>query len=252
MNSQKNDSVIKIRNLMVRDKDKIILDDISADIKKGKVTAIIGASGCGKSTLLRAINKLLAENLEVEGRIYFKNNDIEDLNLECLRRSIGMVFQKPIPLPFSIEKNLTYAIDYHESDLKTTKRKDIIEILKKINLYEEINRDLKMKATKLSGGQQQRLCIARTLMINPQVILLDEPCSSLDIKNNMIIEEIIKKFRGDYTIIIVTHNLSQAKRLADNVIYMENGKIVETGDNKDIFFCAKHEKTKKYLSFEKL
>ena len=252
MNNQKNNSVIEIKKLTVRDKDKVILDDISADIQKGKVTAIIGASGCGKSTLLRAINKLLAENLEVEGKIYFKNNDIEELNLEYLRRSIGMVFQKPTPLPFSIEKNLTYAIDYHEADVKTTKRKDIVEILKKINLYDEINGDLKMKASKLSGGQQQRLCIARTLMINPQVILLDEPCSSLDVKNNMIIEEIIKKFRGDYTIIIVTHNLSQAKRLADNVVYMENGKIVETGESKELFSCAKDEKTKKYLTFEKI
>ena len=211
--------IIKINSLTVSYGNKKVLKNFSMNIEKNKITAITGPSGCGKSTLLTTLNLMIEENGgSFEGEILFKDKDIRTYKKDDIRRMIGMVFQKPTPFPFSIYKNITYAPIYYGIKDKEQLDSIVESTLKKAGLYEEVKDDLKMKATKLSGGQQQRLCIARALSVEPEVLLLDEPCSALDAKNTAKIEETLMKFSKDYTIVIVTHNLDQAKRIADVII----------------------------------
>ncbi len=221
-------TLIKIRNLTINSKDKIILNNINLDIEKNKITVILGPSGGGKTTLLKTINRMIDEDnsLKQEGSIFLDDKDISKMPLQMVRKEIGMVFQNPTPFPFSIYKNMIYGPKYF--GLKNLKE-IVYENLKKVSLYNEIEDNLKMNALKLSGGQKQRLCIARALTVNPKVLLLDEPCSALDYKNVLNIENLLKSLKKDYTIIVVTHNLDQAERIADKKIYIEDGKLIKKG-----------------------
>jgi phosphate transport system ATP-binding protein len=240
--------IININNLNVNYGKKTILKDLSMNFKRNKITAIVGPSGCGKSTFLTAINLMLEEHGgRYTGEIIFKDKDIRSYNKDNIRRMIGMVFQKPTPFPLSIYKNMTYAPIYYGVKDKTELNNIVIHNLKRVGLYDEINNELNMSAMKLSGGQQQRLSIARALTVEPEVLLLDEPCSALDIKNTAIIEDMLLRFSKDYTIIIVTHNLSQAKRISDYTAFILDGEIVEYGETEEVFSNPKDKRTKEYL-----
>lgn len=240
--------IININNLNVNYGKKTILKDLSMNFKRNKITAIVGPSGCGKSTFLTAINLMLEEHGgRYTGEIIFKDKDIRSYNKDNIRRMIGMVFQKPTPFPLSIYKNMTYAPIYYGVKDKTELNNVVIHNLKRVGLYDEINNELNMPAMKLSGGQQQRLSIARALTVEPEVLLLDEPCSALDIKNTAIIEDMLSRFSKDYTIIIVTHNLSQAKRISDYTAFILDGELVEYGKTEEVFSNPKDKRTKEYL-----
>ncbi len=240
--------ILKIKNLSVSYGSKQVIKNISMDIKKNKITAIIGPSGCGKSTLLTTLNLMVAENGgSFTGEILFKDKDILTYEKDYIRRMIGMVFQKPTPFPFSIYKNLTYAPKYYGVKDKKELNAIVENILKRVGLYEEINQDLNMLATKLSGGQQQRLCIGRALTVEPEILLLDEPCSALDRKNTANIEEMLLELSKDYTIVIVTHNLAQAKRISDYTAFILDGELIEYDTTDEIFNNPKDHRTHEYI-----
>lgn len=240
--------ILKINNLSSSYGDKRVIKELSMNIKKNKITAIIGPSGCGKSTLLTTLNLMIEENGgSFAGKILFKGKDILSYEKDHVRRMIGMVFQKPTPFPFSIYKNLTYAPIYYGIKNKNELNNIVKDTLEKVGLFDEIDKDLNMLATKLSGGQQQRLCIARGLTVEPEVLLLDEPCSALDIKNTQNIEEMLLKFSEDYTIIIVTHNLAQAKRISDYTAFILDGELIEYERTEEIFKNPKDKRTKEYI-----
>lgn len=242
--------ILSIRDLNVYYGDKKVLDNINMDIRKNKITAIIGPSGCGKSTLLTTLNRMIEEekSSKVKGTILFDNTNINTIPIQEVRKDIGMVFQKPLCFPFSIYKNLTYALNYY--GVKNREKLDSIvrKSLKAVGLYGEVKDDLKKSALKLSGGQQQRLCIARALTVNPKVLLLDEPCSALDIKNTLYIEKTLLELSQDYTIIIVTHNLNQAKRIADYTAFILDGKLVEYDKTENLFKSPNDRRTREYLT----
>lgn len=241
--------ILKTENLCVYYGKNQVLNNIEYSFKKNKITAVIGASGCGKSTFLKSLNRTVEEyGGKILGNILLNKENILNLSLENLRRSIGIVFQSPIVFPFSVYENMTYAPVYF-GEKKENLNSIVINYLKKSGLYDEVKDNLNMNALKLSGGQQQRLAIARCLTVNPEIILLDEPCSALDIKNTAHIEKMLLELKKEYTIIIVTHNLAQAKRIADDVIYMEEGKIIETGTAENIFSNPKYERTKEYFTY---
>lgn len=240
--------MLKINDLFVSYGDKQVIKGLSLNIKKNKITAIIGPSGCGKSTLITSLNLMLEENGgNFTGQILFKNKDILSYKKDEIRKSIGMVFQKPTPFPLSVYKNLTYApIYYGVRDKK--KLNNIAEnVLKRVGLFHEVKDDMNILATKLSGGQQQRLCIARALTVEPEILLLDEPCSALDINNTANIEKMLIELSKDYTIIIVTHNLSQAKRISDYTAFILDGELVEYDETEKIFTNPKDNRTKEYI-----
>ncbi len=212
------------------------LHEISLTIPRGKITAIVGQSGCGKTTFLKTLNRMVEEEGGFyKGRIFLDGEDIKGLPTEVLRTRIGMVFQQPIAFPYSIEKNLSYVLKYH--GIREAKEIERItkDCLKKARLYEEVKDQMKMSARKLSGGQKQRLAIARSLCVNPEILLLDEPCSALDMKNTLAIEETLLELKGKYSFVIVTHNLTQAKRIADQIIFMDRGRVLEVTDAKTFF-----------------
>lgn len=243
------DHILEINDLNVGLDNKLILKNINLFIKKCKITAVIGPSGCGKTTLLKTINRIIDEekNCKVEGSIKFKEKDIKEIDKNLLRKSIGCVFQMPTPFPFSIYKNMIYALKYHGTYSKNDIKNIVEEKLKMVGLYEEVKDYLNMSALKLSGGQQQRLCIARTLTMEPEIILMDEPCSALDLNNTMKIEETLKKLSMNYTIIIVTHNLAEARRISDYTAFMLDGHIEEYGETEKIFTNPLKESTQKYI-----
>lgn len=221
------ENAIEVKTFSVSYGSQKVLDNVSFSFKKNKITAILGNSGCGKTTFLHAINNLLCEeeNVKISGDILLEGKSIYMLKSDDLRKKIGLVFQTPIVFLMSIYKNMTYAINYHEHISKKELDKIVEEKLMVVGLYDEVKDSLKKSATKLSGGQKQRLCIARALTINPEVLLLDEPCSALDIENTMTIEKLLKGLKESMTVIIVTHNIEQAKRIGDEIITMDNGKI---------------------------
>lgn len=241
-------NILEINNLSAKYGNKDVLKDFSMKIKENKITAIIGPSGCGKSTLLTILNRMIEENGGYfTGEILFKGKNILSYEKETIRKNIGMVFQKPTPFPFSIYKNLTYAPIYYGIRDKKRLNKIVEATLKEAGLFNEINKDLNISASKLSGGQQQRLCIARALTAKPEVLLLDEPCSALDIKNIQNIEEMLLRFSREYTIIIVTHNLAQAKRISDYTAFVLNGELVEYEETQKLFTNPKDMRTKEYI-----
>lgn len=230
-------SIIEINDLSAFYGSNQILNNINLNIKQNKITAIIGPSGCGKSTFLKTLNLLALEenDFHYNGDIKIENCSIKSIPKENLRKNVGLVFQQPTCFPFSIYKNMSYALNYHTDYTKKEIDALIIENLKLTGLYDEISENLQISALKLSGGQQQRLCIARTLAIKPKILLLDEPCSALDINNSRIIEDLLIKLSCEYTIVIVTHNLNQAKRISDYTAFFLDGKLVEYGTTYDIF-----------------
>lgn len=226
-------TIISVKNLSVFYGKEEIVKNINLDIEENKITAIIGPSGCGKSTFLSSINRIIEEmGGRYEGIIKLHDKDIKEMKKEILRQKIGMVFQKPTPFPLSILENISLPLKYH----KIPHKERSIEVLKRVGLYEEIKDSLNKKASKLSGGQQQRLSIARSLAVYPEVILLDEPCSSLDVENTKKIEKLLKDLKSQVSIVIVTHNLAQAKRIADTIVQMEAGKILKIGKSSEFNF----------------
>ena len=230
--------------------DKHILKNCDIAFEKNKVTALIGPSGCGKSTLLRCFNRMHDLNTEakIEGKFFLDGVDIYDSKTSVteIRRKIGMVFQKANPFPKSIYENINYGLKIN--NVPSGERAQIIEqSLKESYVWDEVKDDLKKPATRLSGGQQQRLCIARTVALRPDVILMDEPCSALDPLSTKKIEELIIQLKKDFTIVIVTHNMQQAQRVADKTCFMYLGEIMEYEDTHKIFENPQHQLTKDYV-----
>lgn len=230
---------------------KQILKNVTIDFPKNQITSLIGPSGCGKSTLLRTFNRMhdLSPEAKIEGSVKLDDMNIYDKknSVTEMRKRIGMVFQKPNPLPKSIYENLSYALNIHK--FPKNEIPDLIEkALKESFLWEEVKDDLKKPAVKLSGGQQQRLCIARTVVLRPEVILMDEPCSALDPISTRKIEELILSLKNAYTIVIVTHNMQQAQRISDKVGFMYLGELVEFDTAQTIFKNPTSELTKNYVS----
>jgi phosphate transport system ATP-binding protein len=247
------DPVLTFQNLHVSyEKEKYAVKDVSADIKRNSVTAIMGPSGCGKSTLLRAVNRMheLYENIETKGDIILNGKNINKMPAIQVRRMTGMVFQRPNPFPtMSIYDNVIAGYKLNGIGLKRSERDEIVEkSLRDVTLWEEVKDSLYKKGTFLSGGQQQRLCIARALAFDPEVILLDEPTSALDPIATSKIEDLLGQLKNDYTILMVTHNMSQAARISDYSMFMYLGELVEYGKTKDMFTKPQDRRTEEYLT----
>lgn len=229
-----------------------ILKNISMKIPEKKVTAIMGPSGCGKSTLLRTMNRLieLSDGFRIEGRILLDGRNIYDRGWEVsdLRRRIGMVFQKPNPLPKSVFENVAYGLRLHYRLSEDEIKRRVREALEKCALWEEVKDRLDFPALGLSGGQQQRLCIARALVVEPEVLMMDEPCSALDPIATAKIEDLIHDLKKEYTIVIVTHNMQQAARVSDYAAFLYLGELVEFGRTDRIFENPRHPKTQAYIT----
>ena len=245
-----NDAILTLENFSVSYEKKEVLHEISTSIRPNRITAIIGPSGCGKSTLLKSINRMLEEEGGVSccGTISMNGQDIRKIPVEELRRRVGMVFQTPAPFPMSIYKNMTYAPQYYGVRKKTELDRIVRENLAITGLYEEVKDELGKSALKLSGGQQQRLCIARALTAEPEILLLDEPCSALDVKSTQTIEDLLVQLKQRYTIVIVTHNLFQARRIADDCIFLLNGQLWEQGSTRELFEAPTRQETGDYLA----
>ena len=243
------EELLKFHDFGVAYDHKKVLEGVNTSIRQGRITAIIGPSGCGKSTMLKAMNRMLEtqKDTEVFGSIHLNGVDIHTLEPEQLRRKVGMVFQTPTPFPMSIYKNMTYAPLYYGVKGKHQLDTIVREKLEFTGLWEEVKDELNKNALKLSGGQQQRLCIARALTADPEILLLDEPCSALDVKSTQIIEELLLKLKETYTIVIVTHNLFQARRIADDCIFMLNGQLWEQNTTEELFTNPQKQETRDYL-----
>ena len=246
------ESILNISNLNVSHHDHHILKNINLNIPKGKITAFLGPSGCGKTTLLKSINRLtdLHGGMKVKGSI--KLNGKEILNgssdLPDLRQKMGLLSQRPFPLPMNIFDNVAFGLKIQGIKNKTEITHRVEFHLKQVALWDEVKDRLKSPATKLSIGQQQRLCLARGLAVNPEVILADEPTSALDPTSSRKIEEQFLELRKSYTIILVTHILRQTVRLADNIVFMYLGEVIEQGTPYDIFQNPQSDILKNYLS----
>lgn len=225
---------------------------INMAIQKGMVTALIGPSGCGKSTLLRCINRMndLVDNLRIDGQIRVGDFDIygPGVDVIALRKRMGMVFQKPNPFAMSIYENVIYPLRVDGVTKKSILDETVERSLKSAALWNEVKDRLNESALGMSGGQQQRLCIARGIAADPEVLLMDEPCSALDPIATAKIEELIHELREQYTIVIVTHNMQQAARVSDNVGFMYLGKLIEYGNTEDIFIKPKLKQTADYIT----
>ncbi len=230
---------------------KVAVNDVSLPVHQGEVLALIGPSGCGKTTLLRSLNRLveLTPGAGRGGRIMLDGEDVDGIEVTHLRRRISMVFQQPNPFPMSIFDNVAYAL--REQGSRRVKRAALMapvrEALTRAGLWDEVSDDLDRPALRMSGGQQQRLCIARALAARPEVLLLDEPCSALDPRSTTIIEELILDLREELAVVIVTHNLQQAYRIADRVAFMFLGELVEYGPAEDVFERPRHTRTADYV-----
>lgn len=241
----------QIKNLYLYYGKMQALKNISTNIEKNKITALIGPSGCGKSTFLRTLNRMndFIENCRVEGKILYKGKDIyNETDPISLRREVGMVFQQPNPFAKSIYDNIAYGVR-----LKGITKKDELDAiveksLKQAAIWNEVKDRLKKSALGLSGGQQQRLCIARALAMEPEILLMDESTASLDPVSSAAIEELIMKLKEKYTIIMVTHNMQQARRISDKTAFFYLGELIEYGKTENIFTTPKNERTYRYIS----
>ncbi len=234
--------------------DKQAIFDVNLSLEDRKVTALIGPSGCGKSTFLRCFNRMndTITDCRVDGNIWLDGSidiNARDIDLVLLRAKVGMVFQKPNPFPKSIYDNVAYGLRIHGITQSKSEMDDIVESsLKKAGLFDEVSSRLHDVATGLSGGQQQRLCIARTIAVSPEVILMDEPCSALDPIATAKIEDLIESLKENYTIAIVTHSMQQARRVSDYTAFFHLGKVIEYNDTESIFTHPSDTKTKDYIS----
>lgn len=247
------DIKISVQNLDLYYEDKQALFNLNIDIHTNKVTSFIGPSGCGKSSFLRCINRMndTIPNCRIEGRLLINGRDINDKSIDVvkLRTHVGMVFQKPNPFPKSIYDNIIYAPKIHGmANTKAQQDRIVEESLTKAGLFDEVKDRLDSLATALSGGQQQRLCIARAIAINPDVILMDEPCSALDPIATAKIEKLIDELKDNYTIIIVTHSMQQAARISQHTAFFHLGKIIEYGHTEQIFTNPHSQQTQDYIT----
>ena len=241
------------RGVDVRYGEKHAIKDVSLDIGNNEVIAMIGPSGCGKSTFIRCLNRMndTIEGCRVTGNIALDGVDIYDKNIDVvpLRAQVGMVFQKPNPFPKSIYENIAYGPRIHGLAANKAELDAIVETsLKKAGLWEEVKEWLDQPGTGLSGGQQQRLCIARTIAVNPEVILMDEPCSALDPIATAVIEDLIDELREQYSIVIVTHSMQQASRVSQRTAYFHLGDLIEVGPTAQIFTNPHHQLTEDYIT----
>jgi phosphate transport system ATP-binding protein len=246
-------SKISSRDLNVFYGNKQALYDINVDIEANAVTALIGPSGCGKSTFLRSINRMndTIENCRVEGALVIDGMDIYTKNTDpvALRTRVGMVFQKPNPFPKSIYENVAYGPRIHQMVESKADMDALVEkSLRQAGLWDEVRDRLHEPGTSLSGGQQQRLCIARTIAVSPQIILMDEPCSALDPIATAKVEELINELQQLYTIVIVTHSMQQAARVSKNTAFFYLGKLLEFGETSKIFTHADNQQTRDYVT----
>jgi len=247
-----NNLKMEVKNLDLWYDTKQAIKKVNMPVYENKITAIIGPSGCGKSTLLRCMNRMndIIDKCRVEGEIVLDSKNVYSKNYDVfeLRKRVGMVFQKPNPFPKSIYENIAYAPRIH--GIKNKKKLDRIveQCLKDAFIWEEVEDRLEQSAMGLSGGQQQRLCIARALSIEPDIILMDEPCSALDPIATAKIEDLMRILVKDYTVVIVTHNMQQAARVSDFTAYMYLGELIEFGKTKQIFENPKEELTEKYIT----
>lgn len=243
---------IESKNFNVSFGESHILKDINISIKNHAVNALIGPSGCGKSTFIRSINRMndLIPSFQYDGEILLDGKDVYDPKIDVvnLRKKVGMVFQKPNPFPKSIYENVAYGLRIHGETDEEIIENVVEESLKSAALWNEVKDKLDNSAMGLSGGQQQRLCIARTIAINPEVILMDEPCSALDPISTLKIEDLIHKLKSDYTIVIVTHNMQQATRVSKFTSFFLNGEIIESGKTDQLFVNPKEKKTEEYIT----
>jgi phosphate transport system ATP-binding protein len=245
--------VLEIKDLSVAyNRDKTAVTDVSAGIRRNRVTAIMGPSGCGKSTLLRAINRMhdLYPNIVIDGDIFLNGENTSEMSTITLRRRIGMVFQRPNPFPtMTIYDNVIAGYKLNGIRLKKSEKNDIVEqSLRDVALWDEVKDSLTKRGTFLSGGQQQRLCIARALAFKPDVILLDEPTSALDPVATKKVEELLIQLKENYTILLVTHNMAQAARISDYSMFMYLGELIEYGKTKDMFINPIDKRTEEYLT----
>jgi phosphate transport system ATP-binding protein len=242
---------LSVRDVSIAYAGKPAVKSVSLSIHQGEVLALIGPSGCGKTTLLRTLNRLteLTASASRSGEILLDGQDIHDLVDTTLRSRVAMVFQQPNPFPMSIFDNVAFAL--REQGRKRPGRKEleplVVDALRRAGLYDEVRDDLDRPALRLSGGQQQRLCIARAIAPRPEVLLMDEPCSALDPISTGVIEELIGELRRDLAVVIVTHNLAQAHRVADKVAFMYLGDLVEYGTTEDLFEDPRAERTREYV-----
>ena len=249
---EENDFDISVRKFNLYYNDFQALKNINIDIHENEVTALIGPSGCGKSTFLKSINRMndLIDSCRIEGKILIGGKDIYDSKIDVneLRKNVGMVFQKPNPFPMSIYDNIAFAPRTFGIKKRTKLDRIVEESLKKASIFDEVKDRLKKSALGLSGGQQQRLCIARSLAANPKILLMDEPTSALDPISTSKIEELIDELKKDYTIIIVTHNMQQATRVADKTAFFLLGELVEFDDTEKIFNKPNDKRTENYIT----
>ncbi len=248
--------LIEIENLSLSYGGKPALKDVSLDIYRGCITALIGPSGCGKTSFLSSLNRLtdLIPGCEVSGRIRLGKQDLHDpaLDVRSLRRYVGMVFQKPNPFPLSIRRNLEMPLKEHGIKKRSALDERVELALGRVGLWPEVKDRLDAPAMALSGGQQQRLCIARALALEPSVLLMDEPCSALDPLSSAVVEDLIQSLKGHYTVIIVTHNLGQARRIANYAGFFwaeeRGGTLIEFGQCQKLFGSPDHDLTAAYVS----
>jgi len=243
---------MQVEDVTIAYSQKVAVRSVSMPIRQGEVLALIGPSGCGKTTLLRSLNRLteLTRTATLDGRITLDSLDITALEPTALRRRVTMVFQQPNPFPMSVFDNIAYVL--REQGSRRVRRKvlepAVHSALDRAGLFEEVKDNLNHPALKLSGGQQQRLCIARALAADPEVLLLDEPCSALDPQSTQVIEDLITKLRDDVAVVIVTHNLQQAFRVADHVGFMYLGDLVEYAPAQALFGSPREQRTREYVS----
>jgi phosphate transport system ATP-binding protein len=250
------DPVIEIENLSLSYKRKPALKDVSLDIYRGCVTALIGPSGCGKTSLLSTMNRLtdLITGCAVNGRIAVDGVDVlgSRIDVLALRRRVGMIFQKPNPFPLSIRRNLEMPLKEHGLRNRVDLDERVVRALTDVGLWKEVKDRLDTPALALSGGQQQRLCIARAIVLEPSVLLMDEPCSALDPLSSAVVEDLIESLRGRFTVVIVTHNLAQARRIANYAAFFwvkdHAGTLIEFGLCRRLFEAPQHDLTAAYVN----
>jgi phosphate transport system ATP-binding protein len=243
---------LRVNDVSVFYGDTAAVKNVSLSIRQGEVLALIGPSGCGKTTLLRTLNRLteLTPNASHSGHIELDGDDIHEMADTALRARVSMVFQQPNPFPMSIFDNVAFAL--REQSRRRPRRREleplVNQALQRAGLYEEIRVDLDRSALRLSGGQQQRLCIARAIAQRPEILLMDEPCSALDPRSTAVVEDLIVQLRKDLAVVVVTHNLQQARRIADRVAFMYLGDLVELGETEQIFTAPREEQTREYIA----
>lgn len=249
------DPVLETRQLSISYNGKVALSDVSLNIPRGEITAIIGPSGCGKTSFLQAINRIgdMVPGFHINGDVLLDGQSVysQATNLIALRRRVGMIFQKPNPFPLSIRRNIDLPLQEHGFHRRPERDAIIRRVLQDVGLWDEVQHRLDSSALTLSGGQQQRLCIARALALGPEVLLFDEPCSALDPIASRTVEQLIQSLRAQATIVVVTHNLPQARRIADQVAMFwfseGSGRLIESGPAADIFKSPTQAITAAYL-----